>query len=662
MKLVDYEHFGRFALPHTLSARGDTLFFCVKRADFADNKYRSDLYCFSDGKTRRLTSSGDVNAYALLDSGIVFPSLRAEKDKAQAKAGVPLTVLQRLPYDGGEAEEWLRLPETASDFRFLSEDRFFFAASASFAFEQALAAHGGDAEKAAESLKEDADYQVIDELPYWFNGQGFINGTRTRVCLYDRGGIRKLTPERDNADIAGLSADGKTLYYTLRHFEGVTTLSDRLFALDTETLQATEITVAAGTTCEGVVPLPDGGLLALISMHARYGLNENAQVFRKTRAGWECLYDGSLHSFENSVGSDVKASRAMPSVPMVRDGVWYFRDTQDDSTVLSGMALASGTVAPVTRTRGNISDAVLYADGFAAIAMRDGGGCELYRIALDGTETCLTAFNTGLAAEYAYSAPQDLYFRNERGETIHGWAIPPVGCEAGKRYPTILDIHGGPKTVYGGCYFHEMQLWASRGYGVIFCNPTGSDGKGDAFADIRGCYGQIDYRDIMAFTDCAIQSFDWIDPAHMGVTGGSYGGFMTNWIIGHTDRFKAAASQRSISNWTSFHNTTDIGFYFGTDQNGGDVWHDLQKVWDQSPLQFADRVKTPTLFIHSDEDYRCWMAEGLQMFTAIRLHGVETRLCLFHGENHELSRSGKPKHRVRRLREITEWFDKYLKA
>ena len=136
---------------------------------------------------------------------------------------------------------------------------------------------------------------------------------------------------------------------------------------------------------------------------------------------------------------------------------------------------------------------------------------------------------------------------------------------------------------------------------------------------------------------------------------------MTNWIIGHTGRFKCAASQRSIANWTSFHNTSDIGWYFAEDQVGGSPWNGLEKIWEQSPLKYADRVTTPTLFLHSDEDYRCPLSEGLQMFYAVREHGVESRLCIFHGENHELSRSGKPENRIRRLREITEWMEHYLK-
>ena len=136
---------------------------------------------------------------------------------------------------------------------------------------------------------------------------------------------------------------------------------------------------------------------------------------------------------------------------------------------------------------------------------------------------------------------------------------------------------------------------------------------------------------------------------------------MTNWIIGHTNRFKAAVSQRSISNWISKFGTTDIGYFFVEDQIGSTPWDDLDKLWDHSPLKYADRVVTPTLFIHSEEDYRCWLVEGIQMFTALKYHGVDARLCIFKGENHDLSRSGRPKSRLRRLEEISKWFDKYLK-
>ena len=226
---------------------------------------------------------------------------------------------------------------------------------------------------------------------------------------------------------------------------------------------------------------------------------------------------------------------------------------------------------------------------------------------------------------------------------------------------TPAFIHGGPFAAFGTPYFHEMQYWAAQGYFVFFCNPRGGQGRGGDFGDLRGKYGTIDYDDLMLFTDKVLESYPMIDTKRVGVTGGSYGGFMTNWIIGHTDRFAAAASQRCIANWISFYLTTDIGPWFGQDQCQGNPWDDTEKLWWHSPLKYAMNVKTPTLFIHSDQDYRCWMSEVLQMFSSLKLNGVDSRICLFHGENHELSRGGKPQNRIRRIAEITAWMDQYLK-
>jgi len=207
-----------------------------------------------------------------------------------------------------------------------------------------------------------------------------------------------------------------------------------------------------------------------------------------------------------------------------------------------------------------------------------------------------------------------------------------------------------------------MQLWAGEGYFVFFCNPRGGDGRGNEFADIRGDrYGVWDYNDLMEFTDEVLKKYPQIDKTRLGMTGGSYGGFMANWIIGHTDRFAAVASQRSISNFISKCLTTDIGYYHNLNAIQADPWSSPEKMWHHSPLKYANQCKTPTLFIQADQDYRCWMGDAIQMLTALRMNGVPTRMCLFHGENHELSRSGKPKHRIRRLKEITDWFNKYLK-
>ena len=239
--------------------------------------------------------------------------------------------------------------------------------------------------------------------------------------------------------------------------------------------------------------------------------------------------------------------------------------------------------------------------------------------------------------------------------------MKPLGYEPGRKYPAILSIHGGPRLSYGVVFFHELQLWAAEGYFVLFCNPRGSEGRGNEFADIRGRFGSIDYEDIMGFTDTALELYPDIDPARLGVCGGSYGGFMTNWIIGHTDRFAAACSQRSIADWTGMEGTTDIGYYFAKGQTGASHRDNREKQWSQSPLRYADNVGTPTLVLHGELDFRCYKIEALAMFTALKLRGVDTRLCLFEGENHELSRSGRPRQRLKRLEEMLAWYNRYLK-
>ena len=204
-------------------------------------------------------------------------------------------------------------------------------------------------------------------------------------------------------------------------------------------------------------------------------------------------------------------------------------------------------------------------------------------------------------------------------------------------------------------------MWANAGYFVFYCNPRGSDGRGTDFGNINGIYGTVDYQNLMDFTDEVLKRYPQIDTARVGVTGGSYGGFMTNWIVGHTDRFKAAVSQRSISNWVSFEHNSDIGHTFIVNNQGANTRENVELLWKQSPLQYAPNCKTPILFIHSDEDYRCYMAEGLAMYSAVMRNGCPSRLCLFHGENHELSRGGKPENRIDRMTEILNWMDQYLK-
>jgi dipeptidyl aminopeptidase/acylaminoacyl peptidase len=209
-----------------------------------------------------------------------------------------------------------------------------------------------------------------------------------------------------------------------------------------------------------------------------------------------------------------------------------------------------------------------------------------------------------------------------------------------------------------------MQLMASNGYGVIYCNPRGSVGYGGEFADLRGKYYTVDYDGIMEFLDEALLCCDWIDENRLAVTGCSYGGMMTNWAITHTDRFKAAVSDCCCVNEIADYFLSDIGFSFGEDVHGATLWDEgaASRMWETSPIKYAPNVTTPTLFIHGADDFRCSAEQSLQMFAALKYHGVDTRAVIFKEEKHALAFEGKPAGRVRRFEEILAWFDKYLRG
>ena len=661
MEQVGLDFFTKAQFPCQLKWSAGMLYFLIKQADLDQNKNISDLYAWQDGQVRRLTASQDVAAYWPVEDGVIFPSLRAEKDKEKAKKGEPLTVLQFLPKAGGEARELMRLPYMAADFIFIAQDKFLFTALYDHELEKARHECGGDMDKAMAKLKEDREScDVMDELPFLMNGEGIVNKRRSRLYLYDKGNITPLTGEYTQARLLSLSPEKKQVLYVAATYEDRAPLFDQLMLLDLATLQGREVKAAQQASHMAAAFLSEDKAAVAASLCQKYGVNENAAFFTVSLAdGKTCLLnDGDMLSFGNSVGGDMKMGNDSYKLYPWQGGFAFIATSGHNAQVY--FHKEGDSVYQVTREGGLAAECAVGDGRLFALCMRGLHGMEAYEIAYDGTEKQLTQLNASLL-EYQLSVPQKISFSNENGDTITGWVIKPIDLAPGKKAPVILDIHGGPKTVYGTVLFHEMQYWAQNGYAVIYCNPTGSDGGGNAFADIRGRYGETDFRDIMAFADTALRTFDFLDEERMGVTGGSYGGFMTNWIIGHTDRFLSAATQRSIASWISFSNMSDIGDVFGEDQMASSCWKDIEQMWRQSPLKYADRIKTPTLVLHSDCDYRCPAAEGIQMFYALRRHGVPARLCVFHGENHELSRSGKPKNRIRRLKEITAWMDTYLK-
>lgn len=288
---------------------------------------------------------------------------------------------------------------------------------------------------------------------------------------------------------------------------------------------------------------------------------------------------------------------------------------------------------------------------------------ELYKFDFETEELIqLTEVNKDYVSKTTLVDPEKIEFSSFDETTVHGWFMKPAGYQTGQSYPMVTNIHGGPHALYANTFFHEMQVLAAKGYAVLFINPRGSHSYSQEFVDaVRGDYGNGDYKDIMAAVDYITDKYDWIDQDNLGVTGGSYGGFMTNWIVGHTNRFKAAVTQRSISNWISFRGVSDIGYYF-TDWQILAGLDDLEKLWHHSPLKYAKQVETPLLILHGEEDIRCPIEQAEQFFIELKYHGKETEFVRFPSSSHELSRSGKPSLRLARLEQITGWFDKYISS
>ncbi|RLK63362.1 S9 family peptidase [Atopobacter sp. AH10] len=265
--------------------------------------------------------------------------------------------------------------------------------------------------------------------------------------------------------------------------------------------------------------------------------------------------------------------------------------------------------------------------------------------------------NANYLADKVLSTPERFIYKGCDDWDIEGWYLPPISPKNKDQHPAVFYVHGGPQVCYGESFYHEMQALAALGYGVIMLNPRGGNSYGQKFVSaILGDYGNKDYGDLMLGLDDVLNRHPEIDKDHIYLTGGSYGGYMTNWIVGHTDRFKAAVTQRCISNWISFYGTSDIGPFFVSYQLEDTPFTNREHLWSMSPLAYADKVKTPLLILHSMEDHRCPQEQGEQFYTALKEHGVEVEMRLYPKSSHGLCRMGLPNLRLDRLEAIQKWF------
>jgi dipeptidyl aminopeptidase/acylaminoacyl peptidase len=379
------------------------------------------------------------------------------------------------------------------------------------------------------------------------------------------------------------------------------------------------------------------------------------------------LTSGYDFDINGGLGGDQRAPRAaLPSGPIwTRDGrALLIVVGEHGSANLKRVDAASGKVESMTAGSQDVMSytADATATKLAAVISTPTSLGDLHAIdtAATGAAKKLTSFNDELFGQLTMNEPEEIWYSSFDGRRIQGWILKPPAFDASRKYPLILQVHGGPHAAYGSTFTHEFQWMAAKGYVVLYTNPRGSSNYGQEFGNIiQYNYPGDDAKDLMAGVDAVVQK-GYVDEARMGVTGGSGGGLLTNWVVTQTTRFKAAVSQRDISDWSNFWYTADFTLFTPTWFRKA-PFEDPADFARRSPITHVAKIQTPLMFILGDEDWRTPPAAGgEELFRALKYLKRPTVMVRFPGENHELSRAGRPWHRVERLQHIVGWFDKYL--
>ncbi|CAN5351334.1 S9 family peptidase [soil metagenome] len=624
----------------TLSPDGATAVVAVTRLDLDANEYRSQLWLVpTDGQSppRKLTHGTKDSAPRISPDGRWLAFLRSEeKGKPQ---------LHVMPTDGGE-------PRCLTDQPLGAGAPLWSPDSASIAY--------------TARVPEDGRYGTVDDvgpekeaprritaLQYRLDNVGFIGDRRPQVFVIDAHAedaepVQVTEGGYDHDDVTW-SPDGQLLAFTsARHDERDTGLVNDLWvcAPDGSDLRAlTGSSSYVGRPAFG----PDGGTVWFLGSD---DLGPDGRDFVAKQAGlFSVPTDGSAEPSQHTDTATDDLSGDAPRITVIDQGVLVSRVSRG-AVELFRVPLAGGPPVPVITGHRQVRGY----DAAAAVVVAtvaDPGTLAEVLVVRDGTEQVLTSYGEELSATGRLHSLEELQATSDDGYPVHGWVVRPAGDGP---HPVLLSIHGGPFAQYGWTLFDEAQVYATAGYAVVMCNPRGSAGYGSAHGRvIRHDMGNRDAADILAFLDAALAAPD-LDVERVGVMGGSYGGFMTTWLVGHTDRFTAAISERAMNDPVSFVGSSDIGWSFPEQYCGTDP----ERVAAQSPLAFADRINTPTMVIHSEQDWRCPVEQGQRLYVALKLRGVETELLLFPGEGHELSRSGLPSHRVARFEHILRWWGKHL--
>ncbi len=523
-------------------------------------------------------------------------------------------------------------------------------------------------EDLVESKEEKSDVKVITRLHYKMNGVGYHEDRNTQLYVIDAktGEVKQITDGAFDHNSAAWSPDGKQIVFAAKRYDDADYVSyNDLYSVSPEGGEIKQLTHSNGSFSEPSFS-HDGKWIAYVGHQNEFGSATMAKIWVMPAEGGEAkmICQNFDYSVGGGIGSDMTAgSEVRPA--------W----TLDDSRILFAATTGAVTRIFTVDTKGSRPQALTTAEKTVyGMSYHAGLGClvtalnepsnmgDLYYALESGAgEKRLTAVNQNWNEEVWISLPEQYEFTADNGVKVEGWLLKPYGFTEGKQYPMVLEIHGGPHVTYGLAFNHEMQCLCGLGYAVLFVNPQGSMGYGQMFNNATyHDWGGQDYRDLMLAIEQALQKWPWLDAARLGVTGGSYGGYMTNWMIGHTDIFKAAVTQRSTSNRFSMFGTSDVGYNNGSFEFDGNPWVNYEHYLMHSPIMYVENIKTPLLMLHSENDYRCPIEQGEQFFTALKWLKKEVVLVRFPNENHELSRSGQPNHRIERLKHMMGWFTKYI--
>jgi dipeptidyl aminopeptidase/acylaminoacyl peptidase len=629
-----------------ISPDGTRVAYVVTTADREKGEYRSAIWVAPlDGSAepRRFTFGEKRDGsprWSPDGRWLAFVSNRGD-EKAQGQLYV-------IPAEGGEARRLTELAESVSDVAWSPD-------STRLAFTSRVRdeAYEEEDDKKRRPRRFTRLVQKLDSV-------GWTGDRRTHVFVVgiEDGEPRQIT-EGDNENGApAWSPDGRQIVFaSTRGERWDTELINRLYSVGEEGGEPTQLTGDDGSY-ETPAFSPDG-----------------------TRIAYRFIREDGTHPHHHQVGvmnadgSDAKIltsalDRECAPHPDYREPIWdgerILFTAEDGGNVHAYTVEADGTSDPLLLVGGEleITGYDLRDGRLAYVASTHTTMRELY-VTTDGRK--LTNVGDAFTSGRELVEPERFTAVSADGYEVDAWVVRPAGFEEGKRYPALLNIHGGPFAQYGTGFFDESQVYAGGGYVVLFSNPRGGSGYSEAHGRaIRGPIGDAgpgwgtrDYDDLMAVVDTALEKFDFVDRDRLGVIGGSYGGYMTSWIIGHTNRFKAAVSERAVNNLVSMFGSSDIFWVFER-QFGGPMWDHMDAYIEKSPSTYAKNIETPVLVMHSEQDLRCNIEQGEHLFNLLRLMGKDVEMLRFPAESHELSRAGSPVHRVQRFEAILEWFGRYL--